>query len=359
MYRAVFCLTHEHMPWAAPLAALVCWFSCLATLYLLRQARADASSGQFVWLAGSGLAAGIGIWSTHFIAMLGYDPGHSVTYDLPLTLLSLAVGAVSACLALALARRMTTMAGSLAAGALLGLGVAAMHFTGMAGVRLPGTFTWDVPTLGVALAIGCTLAGLALATARTARGRFADVLPATLLTGAIACLHFLAMAAAEVVPDPALAPEIETFPRDILAAGIAAGMLTILAMSALALFAEHLRRANRRLRESKSILRDKSELLDTVLGTMDQGLMMVDAAGRVRMCNDRAVALLGLPPELMRAQRPSNACALIRSTRAVSTERRMRWPTGPSTAPAPSSMEARKTASSKSGRCPCRVAARC
>ena len=48
-------------------------------------------------------------------------------------------------------------------------------------------------------------------------------------------------------------------------------------------------------------LRKKAKLLDTVLDTMDQGLMMIDAAGVVQVCNERAIALLDLPPELMRS----------------------------------------------------------
>jgi diguanylate cyclase (GGDEF)-like protein/PAS domain S-box-containing protein len=59
--------------------------------------------------------------------------------------------------------------------------------------------------------------------------------------------------------------------------------------------------AEARLSESESRLRDKSVLLDAVLDTMDQGLMMIDAHGIVQVCNERAVALLDLPPELMRS----------------------------------------------------------
>ena len=302
MYRAFFCLTYEHTAWAVPLAALVCWFSCLATLYLLRQARGGAQASHAAWILGAGLAAGIGIWCTHFIAMLGYDPGFGIGYDLSLTLLSLGVGVASSCTALVLARHLPGAAGAAFAGAVLGLGIAAMHFTGMAGVRLPGFFAWNIPMVGVALAVGTGLAALALTAARRSAGRGADVVSATLLTGAIACLHFIAMAAVEIVPDPTFVPEVNTFPRGALALGIAAGMLTILALSALALFVEHLHRTNRSLREGKQLLREKSELLDTVLETMDQGLMMVDSAGTVRVCNERAVALLGLPPALMRAQ---------------------------------------------------------
>ncbi|MCJ2054052.1 PAS-domain containing protein, partial [Methylobacterium sp. J-070] len=49
-------------------------------------------------------------------------------------------------------------------------------------------------------------------------------------------------------------------------------------------------------------LREKAKLLDTVLDTMDQGLMMIDAAGVVQVCNARAIALLDLPLELMRSR---------------------------------------------------------
>ncbi|MDE4911197.1 MULTISPECIES: EAL domain-containing protein [Methylobacterium] len=49
-------------------------------------------------------------------------------------------------------------------------------------------------------------------------------------------------------------------------------------------------------------LREKAKLLDTVLDTMDQGLMMIDAAGVVQVCNARALTLLDLPPALMRTR---------------------------------------------------------
>ncbi|MGH1587413.1 PAS-domain containing protein [Methylobacterium phyllosphaerae] len=49
-------------------------------------------------------------------------------------------------------------------------------------------------------------------------------------------------------------------------------------------------------------LREKAKRLDTVLDTMDQGLMMIDAAGVVQVCNARALALLDLPPALMRSR---------------------------------------------------------
>ncbi len=304
MYRALFCLTHEHTAWAVPLAALVCWFSCYATLYILRQARGGFDKHHTGWILGAGLTAGIGIWSTHFIAMLGYDPGFGIGYDPSFTLLSLLVGVGFSCAALILARRLPGAGGAALSGAVLGLGITALHLMGMAGVRLPGVLAWHTSIVALALGACTGLAALALTVAQRSTGRRGDILAATWLTGAIGSLHFISMAALEIVPDPASLPDVDSFPPGILALVIAAGMLTILAILGLALFVEHLQRTNRILRDGEQLVREKSELLDTVLETMDQGLMMVDATGLVRVCNERAIALLGLPPALMR-ERPS------------------------------------------------------
>ncbi|MCJ2015199.1 EAL domain-containing protein [Methylobacterium sp. J-076] len=305
MYRALSCLTCQHLAWAMPLATLVGFVSCLAAFVLLRQARADAAGGPSGWIGGAGAAAGLGIWSAHFIAMLGFDSGVGIAYDLPLTGLSLVVGVVSSCLALLPALLPAVFLrgdrGAAGAGILLGLGIAAMQAIGMEGVRLPGVLTWNRPMTAIAVAVGCGLAAAALVVARRARRWPGDVAAAALLTGAIACLDAIAVADLALVPDPTLAPGGETFPRGVLALGIAVGMLTLLAIAALALLVQRLRRTNRSLRDGKRLLREKSELLDTVLETMDQGLMMVDRDGLVRVCNERAVALLGLPPGMMRA----------------------------------------------------------
>ena len=58
----------------------------------------------------------------------------------------------------------------------------------------------------------------------------------------------------------------------------------------------------RRLETAQVTLHHKSRLFDTTLAHMDQGLMMVTADHIVAVCNDRAIELLGLPPELMRTQ---------------------------------------------------------
>ncbi len=309
MYRAFACLTEEHTGWVVALAACVCWISCAVALKLEQRVQVRADGYGPVWLLASGFSIGAGIWSTHFIGMLGYDPGVVLGYEPRTTLLSLIVAIAAATVAFLFARAMPSRWAGAGAGLALGIGIACMHFLGIAGVRLPGHFTWDPALAATAIATGCGLAAAGMAIHVGRAGARARLAAATVLTLAIAVLHFLAMAAARVVPDPALAVPQLGLARGVLAAGIAGMMAVILAFAALTLMLDHLRRINVALARQGRMLREKTLLLDATLDSMDQGLIMVDAGGVVRVCNERALALLDLPRAMMQA-RPSYRAVL-------------------------------------------------
>ncbi|MCJ2086002.1 EAL domain-containing protein [Methylobacterium sp. E-005] len=306
MYRAFACLTEEHTTWVVVLAACVCWITCSVALKLEQRVRTRAGGPVLLWPLAAGFSIGAGIWSTHFIGMLGYDPGVVLGYEPRTTLLSLVV-AIAAATAAFLFARSGSSEGSSAwvgagAGLVLGLGIACMHFLGIAGVRLPGHFTWDGALAGTAIAAGALLAAAGMAIhVRSIDGR-TRMAAATILTLAIALLHFLAMAAARVVPDPTLAVAQLGLDRGVLAGGIAAVMAVILAFGALTLMLDRLHRMNVALARQGHMLQEKTRLLDDTLDSMDQGLIKVDAGGVVRVCNERALALLDLPRAMMQAQ---------------------------------------------------------
>ena len=112
--------------------------------------RIQTAQGNTRWLnvlaAGAALG-GIGVWSMHFTGMLALKLGMGSGYSMLETLVSLvaAVGAASAALAY-VAKRPDSLPRVLGAGTLLGLGVAFMHYLGMAGMRFPGfiVWSWDV-----------------------------------------------------------------------------------------------------------------------------------------------------------------------------------------------------------------------
>jgi len=82
MYRVLSCLTTEHDWRLVVLAAAVC-FLASAVAISLQRAQVATGRARWVWLALDAAAAGFGIWATHFIAMLAFDPGLGTGYDIP------------------------------------------------------------------------------------------------------------------------------------------------------------------------------------------------------------------------------------------------------------------------------------
>ena len=93
------------------------------------------------WLAGAAAVFGCGVWATHFVSMLAFQPRLPSSYEVTTTLLSAAVASLGAWAAFAAAdalqRRHGQFAGMMAGGTLLGASIAAMHFIGMAAMNLP------------------------------------------------------------------------------------------------------------------------------------------------------------------------------------------------------------------------------
>jgi NO-binding membrane sensor protein with MHYT domain len=104
--------------------------------------RISSAQGRAVrwWLAGGACAMGTGIWSMHFIGMLAFSLPIPLGYDLAITVLSLLIAIASSAFALWLvARNELPWPRPVCGPVLMGAGVSAMHYTGMAAMRMaPG-----------------------------------------------------------------------------------------------------------------------------------------------------------------------------------------------------------------------------
>jgi diguanylate cyclase (GGDEF)-like protein/PAS domain S-box-containing protein len=284
MYQVLNCLGYEHDLRLVALAGAVCLLACAVAVSLFHRARASQGRTRLKWMALDAMAAGCGIWATHFIAMLAYDPGSIAAYDINITLLSLvfAVATVAVGLAVALhdGRRITIAVG----GAVVGLGVAAMHYTGMLALEVPAHIDWAPGLVATSILIGCALAGLALLTAARGDGFRTTAIATVLMTVAIVSHHFTAMGAVTLVPDPTRVAGAMSIPPGILSYLTALASMVILGISLSAAMID---------RRSKSELRKQQALLDSALENMSQGLCMFDAEGRVMLCNERYVAMMG------------------------------------------------------------------
>ena len=294
MYRMFNCLVEQHAVWVVPLAGLVCWVSLHTALRLNRQSLDSEGRARWAWLLAASFCAGAGIWCTHFIGMLGYDPGLSVDYRIDGTLVSLIIAVSAVLAAFVVVRVGSRLLGAIGAGLVLALGVAAMHVVGMLSIQVPGVLVWDKTLLCGAVGSGCILSAAAFAAHRHPRTMHAPILVATVLTASVAFLHFTAMAAVEIVPDLTFAEAAPSLPRLALSAGITAIMLSILGFGVLALFADRMRRANAALRASEAALRLSEERL--ALAVDADGLWDITLATGEMWLSDRWHMMLGYAP---------------------------------------------------------------
>lgn len=167
--------------------------------------RVATSTGKvaLVWLLGGGFAMGVGIWAMHFIGMLSMTMEMVMSYDASLTGISMAIAVFASIFALWLVCRGDLPLKKLLGGALvLGSGVVAMHYTGMAALMFSPGIHWNWGWIAVSVAIALAASGAALWLAFNLRdgttGRTTLLrLGASVVMGfAIAGMHYTGMAAA-------------------------------------------------------------------------------------------------------------------------------------------------------------------
>jgi diguanylate cyclase len=240
------CLVTDHDLRLVGLAAVICALASFTAISLLHHVRKSAAGMRRVWLAVSATSTGFGIWATHFIAMLAFSPGVSTAYNILLTGFSLVAAIFLTGIGLAVA--VTSMAGprwsTSLGGAMVGGGIAAMHYTGMAAFETMGQISWDPVLVSVSIALGVLIGGVALPVGLRADSLKWKSLGALLLTLAICSHHFTAMGAAAVVPDPSMQLSETALPSGLLAIAVALAsfMIVVLALGGVALEVRERRR---------------------------------------------------------------------------------------------------------------------
>jgi len=184
------------------LSVLISILASYAALELAARITAATGRVRLVWLVGGAIAMGVGIWSMHYIGMLAFSLPVPVLYDWPTVLLSLIAAILASAVALFLvSRKKMGWPRALLGSAIMGSGIATMHYTGMAAMRLPAMCSYDpwLFTLSIVLAIVISLVALWL----TFRLREEDkasflwkIAAAIVMGAAIPSMHYTGMAAA-------------------------------------------------------------------------------------------------------------------------------------------------------------------
>jgi diguanylate cyclase (GGDEF)-like protein len=293
MYRVLSCLAIEHDYRLVVLAVLVCVATTLTTFMMYAIACASRDGRKLGWAALTGVCAGAGIWATHFVAMLAYQGSLPTYYEPVATLASLliAIGLAACGFSLAVSGRLWLAAlGGIAIGSAIGT----MHYVGMDALSIPGRLDWDPTLIAASWVFGIAFAALAMLAFHLRTGPWAILSAGGLLTLAICTLHFTAMGAATVVPDPTILFVAEGFNRSHMALAVV-GVTFIVLMSGTA--AVLIQRANDRC---ESTLREQNSHFESVLRYLPVGLSLFDRNRRLVMCNRAYAGLYGLSEELIR-----------------------------------------------------------
>ncbi|MCA1478566.1 MULTISPECIES: EAL domain-containing protein [Bradyrhizobium] len=319
MFRVFSCLTAEHDWRLVVLAALVCFVASIVAVSIFHRAIATRGRTRWIWIAIAGAAIGYGIWATHFVAMLAYEPGVTTGYGIVLTASSLAAAMLLTSVGFGVAVVTSGRWRAAAGGVIIGGGIASMHYLGMWALEVPGRVSWSVDLVLLSIVLGMCFGYAALAAALTRQGYSGTLAAATLLTLAIVSHHFTAMGAVQITPDPALATDTLSLSPAFLALAIAGVALSVLGMSLIGVLADRrlatrtarfeeiisqLSIARQQLEGSQNELKEQKLRLDTAINHMVEGLCMFDAGKRLVICNERYARLYRLPPELLRAGTP-------------------------------------------------------
>jgi len=194
--------------WLVILSVLIAVFASYTALDLAARVTLAEGRTAFYWLVGGAFSMGIGIWSMHFIGMLAFHLSIPLSYDVPITLASVLPAIAASGLALFMIRRgASDWRRLLMSGVLMGVGIVAMHYSGMAAMKMQPPIRYDPAlfALSVMIAIVASVAALKIASAFLASETGAKIVyqklgSAVVMGLAISGMHYTGMAAANFAP---------------------------------------------------------------------------------------------------------------------------------------------------------------
>jgi signal transduction histidine kinase len=284
MLHVLGCITQQHDLRLVVLAALLCLFACTTAMAMIARGRESAGRLQTFWLVMGGVVAGCGIWGLHFVAMLAYRSGLPVAYDVWRTALSVVIAASLCALGFRLA---LSPAGGAAGGAVTGAAISAMHYVGMAAVRMPATAYWEMGYVLASLVVGVAATALALHIALQRNDIRGYAAGAGLFLVGIVGMHFTAMSAVVYIPDPTVSVSGVVFEPNALAIAVAAVTALIMALGLIAALVDH-HLADRasgeaeRLRAHINALEETKRQLEATSAELSTALVAADSANQAK-----------------------------------------------------------------------------
>jgi NO-binding membrane sensor protein with MHYT domain len=183
------------------LAYAISCLGCFLGLRCTTRARAGHGAARVRWLLLAALSIGVaGIWTMHFVAMLGYTiPGETIRYNVPVTILSMLISVVVVAVGLLIVGFGGDGFGPLLTGGLIiGVGVACMHYIGMSAMRMPGSMHYNVGLVFLSVVIAVVTGTVALLAALRLDSAWSAFGACLIMGVAVSGMHYTGMAALHI-----------------------------------------------------------------------------------------------------------------------------------------------------------------
>jgi len=295
MLQVYNCITQQHDLRLVIVAGFICFLAAYTAFSLIGRAVEAGPKARIWWIGAGAFATGSGVWATHFIAMIAFQPNLPVGYLFGPTLLSILVAILISGLGLAVSM-MHKIGMPLLGGAIIGAGIGAMHYIGMSALVVPGIVQYDATYVVAALLIGIIGGGIAAVVGLAKFDGTHRLTAAILLTLAICGLHFTGMAGASIMPDPTVVVPDQAISPIALAIAVTAITLMVLCFSlAGSILDEHL--VSRSAKEAERLAASETRFRQLTDATFE-GILM-HKGGRIVDTNRSMSELMGQPQEAL------------------------------------------------------------
>jgi two-component system cell cycle sensor histidine kinase/response regulator CckA len=276
------------------LSVVIAMCASYAALDLAGRVTAAKSFARTIWLMGGATAMGLGIWSMHYIGMLAFKLPVPVEYDWPTVVLSLLAAILASSVALFVVSRKKMGAWRALAGSIpMGVGIAAMHYSGMEAMRLTAMCHYDAKLVALSVVLAIVISFVALCLAFLSReekhGMMArKVASAVVMGAAIPVMHYTGMAAASFMPTST--PPDLSHSVSITALGtVGIAMVTMVVLGIAILTSLFDRRYSAQTLELESAEQRYRLLFERSLA----GIMRTTLEGPILDCNQACAGILG------------------------------------------------------------------
>jgi diguanylate cyclase (GGDEF)-like protein len=225
------CIAYMHDPVFLALSVITLVCGAVVTLRLFARVRRTENDIRILWLALAGLIGGGTIWSTHFVAMIAYESDFILGYEPVLTFTSLIIAITATTLGFLIASVTKQSYVIEFGGVVLGLGISAMHYTGMMAMKVHGALEWSTVPVIISLITGCFFGAITVNRIARPITRFCKYGGALSFVLAVASMHFVSMSGMTILPSNIQLETPNLISKEFLGIGAFTVMALLLAVS--------------------------------------------------------------------------------------------------------------------------------